>query len=861
MQTGLSTLVSQVNLRHAFGRRLRTMLTIGGVAAGVMLAVSISLINATLLSSVRDSARQLAGAAEIEVGVPDRTGMPEATVDQVASVEGVDQAIPMLRNYATVMNGERQARIMVVGVTPQFPSLFPRNLGSIGQVEVEGGFGSGNGLMLSKSSAEKLGVGIGDGVVIETRRGFETVAVSGLASGGPLSVFNGGEVASLLMPAAQNLFDREGFVDSVYVIVDPKADLASIEDEITAAVGENKIVGQPGARGTGFGDALHGINAITTVAGTVALFVAGFVVFNTMSMSLAERRKEISMTLVFGATRKQIFASFLIEALILGLIAAVIGVVAGILLASFLVDWALAGLRVFSVTVSVPLKVTAGPVALGAVSGILVAIVGALLPARRVLSVAPVEALRPHASYEWAGNRVTKRGRVTRTGLGLTLMLASTIILMRQGDTNEVGVLTNAWLILGLIGTTLLLPSLVPLAVDILKPLVVRVFGAPGRLAMDALRTNAGRTTVTAAALIFTLGIAVGVASALTSYERQWHRSAGMWFGAPLYVQPESFETLGADQPLPADLASKLEQVPGVQAALPERYRIVNVGGRQTTLYVIPYKEAIAAQARYTPDGNRFREEIGHSFAKNQVVVSYYMAKKRNLEVGDTVKIPTPSGQHSFIVGGFQEDLNPLDSMYIDGDDFVRLWGEDSADRFEITLDQGASVGQVREDLEVLLGAKGLAAEVTNRKELITAMFDQIRQTFSVASAIQLDALIVAALAIANTMFIAIFERRWELGLQQTLGMSRRQMGGSLLLEAGVIGLIGGIGATLLGIGIGILMLQGMASTYAFSIAFYPSWSLAGLALGIAVTVAGLAGLYPTRTAVKVPIIESLRYE
>ncbi|MDQ3645617.1 MAG: ABC transporter permease [Actinomycetota bacterium] len=862
MPTALSTLVTQVNLRHARRRRLRTLLTVGGIAAGVMLAVSISLINATLLSSIRESARQLAGAAEIEVSASDSTGMQQDVATKIASVEGVEKAVPMLRNYTTVRAGERDARILVTGVTPEIASLFPTGLGKAGEVEMEGGFGLGAGVVLSETTAASLDLKIGDRAEIETPSGFTPIEITGTATGGPLAVFNGGEVGSMLLPAAQELFRRTGFIDSVYVVVDEQAGVAETESAVREVVGQNPIVGPPGTRGTGFADALNGINAITAVAGTVALFVAGFVVFNTMSMSLAERRREIAMTLVFGATRKQIFLSFVAEALVLGAVAAAVGVAAGIALAWGLVDWALEGLRVFNVTANVPLQISPASLLVGGLSGIAVALAGALLPARRVLSVAPVQALRRHASFEWTSARVSKRARVARTALGIALMVASAFVLTVQvSDPERIQLFTNTGLLLGLVGTTLLLPALVPIAIEALKPPIERVFRAPGALAIDALRKNPGRTTVTAGALIFTLGIAIGVSSALTSYEKQWNRSAGMWFGAPLYVQPESFDMLGADQPLPADVTGVLENVPGVRAALPERYRVVNIDGRQTTLYVIPYDEAVRTDAKYTHHGDVFREMLGKHFARGHVVISRYMAKQRDLGPGDAVEIPTPSGTHAFTVGGLVDDLNPLDAMYIEGEDFVELWGVDAVDRFEIIPHEGANLADVTAALERTIAERELTAQVIRRDDLIGGLFDEIQRTFSVANAIQIDALIIAALAIANTMFIAIYERRWELGLQQTLGMSRRQMAGSLLLEAGVIGIVGGAGATLLGLAIGFLMLQGMVTMYAFTIPFEPSWSLAAVAFTVGVVLAALAGLYPTRMAVKVPIIESLRYE
>jgi putative ABC transport system permease protein len=132
---------------------------------------------------------------------------------------------------------------------------------------------------------------------------------------------------------------------------------------------------------------------------------------------------------------------------------------------------------------------------------------------------------------------------------------------------------------------------------------------------------------------------------------------------------------------------------------------------------------------------------------------------------------------------------------------------------------------------------------------------------FSVARAIQLAALIVAALAIANTMFITVLERKWELGLQRAVGMDGGSVARALLTEAGAIGLIGGIGSWVVGLAIGLLMVSEMQHAYAISLPFQIPFDLMALTLGVGGTIALVAGAYPSRTALRMPIVEALRYE
>ncbi|MGH2729955.1 MAG: ABC transporter permease, partial [Actinomycetota bacterium] len=215
----------------------------------------------------------------------------------------------------------------------------------------------------------------------------------------------------------------------------------------------------------------------------------------------------------------------------------------------------------------------------------------------------------------------------------------------------------------------------------------------------------------------------------------------------------------------------------------------------------------------------------------------------------------------SFAVGDVFYDLNPLDSFYMGAETFLEYWHDASVDRFEITVDEGIDPASVVPDLERMLRAENIPGEVRTREEFVGDVFKAIEANFSVARGVQLAALIVAALAIANTMFISILERRWEHGLQRAVGMDQRRLTRILLTEAGIIGLVGGTGAALLGLAMGVVMVKDMEFTFAFAIPFEPSWNLVALAMVVGTVIAGLAGSYPSREAARVPIIEALRYE
>ena len=866
--SGFLAFLSRVNGRHLREKKLRTFLTVAGVAAGVSLVTSITVINSTLLSSAREGIRSLAGAAEIEVAAADETGLPNRSLDTVAGVEGVERAVPVSRTTARFTGPDGGSDAMVLGVTLDFLALFPgaggtEGTGATGGVTLEGGFGpTGRGIALSRQVATALGVSIGDRVEVETPSGPKRLAVSGVTSGVGIRLLNGGALATMTLPAAQSTFEKEGHVDSIYVIVDPEVSVGSVENAIEEALGGAAIVGPPGERGEGFERTFESIAALTSLAGAVSLFVALFVVYNTMSIALAERRREIAMAVAFGARRRQLFAAFLAEAGLLGTVAAVFGVGGGVLLAGALVARAADQFAAVGVSTSGPLTVHAWHLALGIVSGIAVSLAGAFLPARRIMGVSPVEALRPDAQREWTHTRAGAIGGVASLGLGAA---GAVLCLLGMGLYIETGAYPIAVLALtaGLGGVTIVLPAAVPLGVRVLKPAFRALFGTTGRLAADGLEKNPGRTSVTVGALVLTLGLVIGVGGAVDSFDSQFRDFAAHWYGQPLYVQTNSYSGgVASDQPLSGKFLAPLAAVPGVDNILPFRYAGLTVDGEQVVTYVHPTSgEARADALEGLSVGGVDSTPLVDALARGEVVVARQMAERRGLETGDRVSIAGPDGLREFEVGGTFNDLASFDSMYMGAETYTHYWHDSQADAFGVDPEPGVSVADLEVRLEAAVESAGIPGRVIRKEEQIENVSETVDRIFSIAEGIQLAALVVAFLTIVNTMFTAVLERRWEFGLQQAVGMGRRQLGRTVVLEAAGIGLIGGVGALVLGTALGILMLTSMNFLYSFSIPYRVPWGLFALALVAGTAIAALSAVYPRRLATRLEIIECLRYE
>jgi putative ABC transport system permease protein len=243
------------------------------------------------------------------------------------------------------------------------------------------------------------------------------------------------------------------------------------------------------------------------------------------------------------------------------------------------------------------------------------------------------------------------------------------------------------------------------------------------------------------------------------------------------------------------------------------------------------------------------------------VAISRLTSERHGLDVGDSIRLRTPTGGRPFEVAAIFDDLLGFDSFYIDYEVYADAWGDRQSDQFGVLPKEGASVGELKARLERLVDRTGVPARVLTKDDLIGRLLDTVEGTFSLGRGIQLAALIVAVLTIANTMFTAVYERRWEMGLERAVGMSSSQLGREVLLEASAIGLIGGAGGAVLGTISGFLMTQSLEAQYSWRVPFEIPLDQIAVAIVGGVALAAAAGWLPSRLAVRAPIVESLRYE
>lgn len=834
------------NLRHLAGSPRRALLAVAGIAAGVALIVCVTSIGSTLDDALSAGERDVTGAADVEVVGVDETGLPERLVADVERLPGVLRSAPVVRGRAELAGPRGSERALVLGIDRRRTFALSRGDGRGDPIEVRSGATDprGAGLLLSRRLARELGVPVGGRVRVETPARRTSIAGAGQVSGGRIDELSDSGVAFVRLEVAQALLAKRGRVDAVYLSVEPGRARA-VADAVERRLRGRAIAGPPGELSRGYERAFGPLGTLATLAAVAALFAAAFLVYNTLSMTVAERRRELATMRALGGSGREVMHAFLAEAALLGAVGSIAGAATGLAAAHVLVGNVVASyeflpLSDVSGVVIEPLRAAAGPAA-----GFVAALLGAALPARRVTRIAPADGLRPEAAYEWSGIARGSRLR-TRTVLAIGAVAAAggsaaLVAAANRPSSEGLGALTlGLWLVV----TIVALPPLTALAVHTVRPVAGRLFGTVGRLGCDALLRNPGRTAMTVGAVAVTSGIVIASGAAYDSYRTQFERVVDERNGAPVYVIRADDQSTGLDAPLPPGLGDRVESLPGVRAAYSEHAILGRVGGEPAV--VVATEVARAAREGTTRTLVDIGERQGAFVAglgRGEVGISAFTAKELGVGVGDLLPFATPGGDRRLRVAAVWQDVGALNAVYVEHSTYARLWGDAAVSRLAVVPEPAVGPERAAAEVDRALDRWGVPASAQTRGEQRRRALAWVDGLFGLARAIQIATVLVAAFAVANTMFIAVLEQSWSFALQRTLGATRPQLAGSLAVESGSVGLIGGLGGVVFGIPAGIAMTEAMSSGYAWDVAFEVPVALVLVVVPLAVLVAVAAGL------------------
>ena len=846
--------------RGLLERKARTAFTLLAVVLGVTLIAGTFVLTDTISKSFDGLVAAAGENVDVKVlapnggdGIDNQTvtlTFPASVEARVRAVDGVAAASGAYREVAVTVVDDRGKR---VGPTTGAPTLaFSAVPVRFDPFEYEEGRSpaADDEMAITTSAAKDAGVEIGDRLRVQGTQKPRPYTVVGLATFGGSGAVGGAALSVFSLAEVQALAGTPGRLTEIDVQAQDGVSQVELKRRVGDVLGADALV-QTGdedaaARSAELSDVLKYLTLGLLTFGLIALLVGSFVIFNTFTITVAQRIKEFGMLRTIGASRRQILSAVVGEALLVGLVGSVLGLFAGIGLAPLLKAlFALIGFDLPSTALVIAPRTIAVSIALGTFATLL----SSLVPALRATRVSPMDAMREGTV---TASRSKRRWTLVLEGgvaaLGLMLMLVGLFAGLETGPSLT---LLGVGAVLLFIGVGMLSPLLVaPLASIIGRPLA-----ATGGVAAKIARGNAvrapGRTAGTAAALMVGVALVAFVAIFVNGFQASFSGAFEESVSADFVVIDPSGLTPEAVAPAVAKLgavrvASNLRVGEGTLASGTK----VALGGLNPKL----------APEVLRVDWAEGSDDALRALGREEAMLKTDFAKENDLRVGSTFVVDTPEGKPVRLTArGTYEDRGQLLGDLVVPEATLR-------ERFDartvlatlIASAPGTSEDQARGELTGLLDEEFPTLEAQTREEFIDSQVGSINSILYVFYALLALSVIIALFGIVNTLALSVYERTRELGLLRAVGASRRQIRQIVRGEAIITAVMGAVLGVVIGVLFGVLVSRPLGSE-GFVLALPYLTLVVLLVLGALAGV--LAAIVPARRASRVDVLDALTHQ
>ncbi|MGH9799367.1 MAG: ABC transporter permease, partial [Blastocatellia bacterium] len=849
--------LAQITWKQWRQHRLRTALTLLGIALGVAVFFGVRTANLTLLSSLTTTIEKLAGKATLQI-TGGESGFPEAVWETVKDTPGVHVAQPIIEVIGNTAFAD-QGSLMIVGVD----MLGDRELREYEFDEAGSeiadpliALAQPDSILISRKFAEKHNLKDGDKLPLFTSQGRKEFTVRGIFKPQGMGEVFDGQIAVMDVFNAQFVFGRGRNIDRIDLMNEPEVSVMELRQRLRERLPAGVEVDRPASRGQGIEKAISAMSIGATIASFIALLVGVFIIFNTFSISVNQRWKEIGVLRALGVERANVQRMFLGESVLMGVIGSALGIFLGYFLAigaERLMSRIAA--QLFSQVSTEQPPVFRWDYAVTAFAiGVISSFIGALMPSRAASRLNPILAL--HNIETRQQEDILGRTQLI-AGLGLVVVSMGLIGFAppRVGLNLQFGYAASL-----LLGMVLLLPKLTQWIARLLRPLMDRFFGSEGVLAVDTMIQAPRRTSATVGALMVGLMFVFSTAAYVSSFQT----TVGNWMdrvvNCDLFVAA-SDQARSRTYHFSEELSQKIAALPGVKRIENVRILFPAYAGDSVGMVALDMDGWFARVKNVVEQADE--ADAREKMVKGEgVMVARNFYERYHLGVGDRLKLATPTEPFDYpIVGVIEDYTSEKGAVFLDRALYKKYWNDTSVDMIEINLHAGTDKAAVKTRVQALVKGEHRAFVYTNR-EYKKWIMDLINGLFTLSYMQMAVSIIIAALGIVNALMISVSERKRELGVLRAIGGLRSQIRKMILLEAAAIAIVG----VLIGAIAGFLNTWFIVRTMAmmvggWSIPFAFSPMLVMIALPLAIGIALIAAWWPARKAVNLSVVEAIGYE
>lgn len=831
--------------RHLWRHPWQSVLALLGVALGVAVVLAVDIANGSARRAFMLSSEALSGRATHElVGGP--AGIDERLYPGLRRIAGV-QAAPLVEGYLESADGRRRWRLLGVDVFAEGPLRGATLVGS----PAGGGDGARllvepDTVLLDADSAARLGVRVGDQITVRVAgrpRALRIVATPAPAGAAAREALDGMLVADIA--TAQELLRQVGRLSRIDLRV-----AADAEPALRAALPADVRLLPAGARSAALAQMAQAFATNLLALSLLALVVGAFLIYNTMTFSVVQRRAVIGTLRALGVTRAQILLAVLGESLLLGMLGTALGIGLGMLLAAGLLDLVSGTINDLYFALSVrETHVAALSLAKAAALGVGATLAAALVPAAEAAGVAPTVAQR----------RSTLEERVRRLmpwalAAALASGLAGLALLAAAGGNLTI---SFAGLFALILGFALAAPFVTYAGLRVLG----RALGGGGlmrRMATRAVAASLSRTGVAITALAVAVAAVIGVGMMIDSFRSSVARWLDQTLRADLYISVPAAGRSTAD--LGMDLATDLAALPQVDSvSLGRRVRLdTDAGG----IELFAVRLSPRAYASFELLDGWPAEAWPRFLAGAAVYVSEPYAHRHHVAPGDRVRLPTDAGLREFEIAAVYRDYSSDQGVVLmERGLYERWWRDRAVNSIGVYARPGVDVDQLRQHIRARVD-NGQALAIQSNRSLRAASLAVFDRTFAVTQVLRLLAMLVAFVGILSALLAIELERGAEFALLRVVGLTPAQLGRMVAWETGIMGLAAGLLALPLGLLLAWLLVRVInVRAFGWSMSFEIDAGILAQGILLAVVAALLAGLYPAWRMARTAPARALREE
>jgi putative ABC transport system permease protein len=848
-------------LRGLASRKLRAALTALAIMLGVAMVAGTFMLKGSVDKAFDDIFAEANAGIDVTVqpksafdtgfDLPESgAALPESLVDKVASVDGVEKAAGGISDSTSIAildeNGDRIGP--AGGGPPQIAaSVEPEPFNPFTWVEGAAP-ATPDEVGIDSITADEEGYQVGQKITISGARGAKEYTLSGIGRFGSGVPLGGASFALFTLSEAQAITGNIDVQAADGVTAD---ELAARINETLPADMEAKTGEEDAAQQSA--DIKDGFSFLTTfllVFAGISVFVGAFLIFNTFSITVAQRTREFGMLRTLGASSRQVLATVFGEALVLGIIASVLGIVAGLGFVA-LVTGAFKAMG-FELPQS-GIVITGASIVVPLIVGVVSTLASSIVPAIRATRVTPLEALREGGQ----GNEAPSRRRVWIARiLVLVGILAIVGGLFGTASFGSALPLLGLGLILLFVGIAMLAGTIVtPLASFVGKP-IERLRGVTGRLARENTLRNPSRTATTSAALMIGVALVVFAAVFAASATKSVGDALDETFAGDLIIaNTDGFS------PISTDVARQVEKVEGVETVSP-------LSGAPAEIELSTPKQDLitgldpdtltkVAKLDWVDGDDSTLTGLG----ADQAIVESQWAEDNGVSVGDTLTLKTATGEEvqvrvegsvrdrvQLLVASLALPVDTLRKQFDARQDFAMLVG----------FAPGADANATKDRIDQLLADRFPQAEARDQQQFKQEQEDGINQLLALIYVLLALSVIVSLFGVVNTLVLTIYERTREIGMLRAIGASKSQIRRMVRYESLITAMIGALIGAVIGLGIAIAAVEALKDDGL--VLAVPVVGI--LVVLVAAGIAGVfAGIWPARRASKIEVMEALQYE